>query len=107
MNTEQFDETLRLASCDVNFGPMNGFGGYGSEKVWANLPAPLQAVYRKWNIPIAILAGYAPGKAVRCYAEACGIDVAGDLAKCEAQNAEVSHGDADNVGEILLGGLRG
>lgn len=87
MTEEQFDETIRQASRDVNFGPLNGFAGHGSEKVWSNLPSSVQAVYRAWNIPTAILAGRDPGKTVRCYAEACGIDVTGDLAKVEAKNA--------------------
>lgn len=80
MTTEEFDQALRTAARHANFGPLDGFGGVGSTAVFNALPAPLQQLFREWNFPTAILAGRDTGPNVRHFAEACGKDVAGDLA---------------------------
>jgi hypothetical protein len=80
MTILEFDEALNDAASVQNFGMLGGFGGAGSNKVWDRLPKPVQELYKKWNLPVALLAGRNPGPAVRDYAKCCGLPAEADIA---------------------------
>lgn len=67
-----FCHVLSAARQGVYFGPLNGFGGYGSDKVMENLPKWMVSFYESVKIPTAILVSY-PHSVIN-YIEACGID---------------------------------
>lgn len=91
MTPEQFDTALEQAARNVSLGNLCGFGGRGSGKVFANLPAALRALYLRWQIPVALLASRSPGELVRSYARDCGIKVDADLAQIEAGANDSPH----------------
>ena len=88
MTIEEFDAAIRMASRDVNFGPMNGFAGRGSEDVIANLPDAVRVLLlERWKLPRAIIQQV--GSDIRCYAAACGYDVATDLEKLPTDQCSI------------------
>lgn len=69
---DAFEKTLEQAQDGVDFGPMNGFGGYNCDVVWKKLPEWFKKHYDAMRLPHELLVGKANG--IARYADACSSD---------------------------------
>lgn len=80
---QEFSAMLHEAQRGVNFGPLDGFGGHGSGKVWQRLPEVFRAYYDGLGFSRALLVG--SPKSIVDFAKACGIDFLGGFAAIAAE----------------------